>query len=217
MKITKIWEGFESDHSSTNYNFYSSTKELSEKEIIFVNSYSSRADSSDRFVEFTYYGDFADLPDDAQEKLLYNIFDIMVKESYDWWELILTLPYNTELFNKLEVYDCSNDDDLGISITKNEEQIVLSIFCVIDYKNIHLLAFDAQLHNKDFWSPNIYHHDRSPFAILANLLIRLKIEILNGGFHTLQCISAFFDPENFVKPDISTDLCKSLIDALGRL
>lgn len=218
MKIRKLWKGFEADHSSTNYLFYSSSKALGKKDIVSINSFSSRADASRHSVKFSYYGDFADLPDGAQDTLLTKYFDIMVKESYDWWELVLVIPYNSTLYDKLKEYDCEDENELGISVSKDDNQILLSIFCVLNYEEVYYLAYEDITPNEErTWSPHIFQHDSSPFPILANLLIRLKIEITNGTLTTIQNIAAFFDPERFGKPTDCTELCDWFDSALGRI
>ncbi len=218
MKIWKLWKCFEADHSSTNYHFYSSIKALNKKDIVSINSFSSRADATKHSVKFSYYGDFADLPDGAQDTLLTKYFDIMVKESYDWWELVLVIPYNSSLFDKLKEYDCEDENELGISISKDDNQILLSIFCVLNYEEVYYLAYeDITLNDEKTWGPHISKHDSSPFLILANLLIRLKNEIINGTLTTIQNIAAFFDPERFNKPKDCTELCDMFDSALGRI
>lgn len=218
MRITKLWKGYECDHSSTNYSFYSSSRELTKQDREAINKFSSRAKASKHFVEFVYYGDFADLPYGAQDELLTSYFDVMIKESYDWWELILVLPYNLSLFKKLKECECEGEEDLGITISKKESQIHLSIFCVLDYEEIYNLALkDIELSNKKYWSPHLETYNPSPFPILGNLLIQLKIEIIKGDFTTLQYIAAFFNSEAFDKPTRYSDLGEWFTSALGHL
>lgn len=216
VKITKLWKGFESDHSSTNYSFYSSSKDLTKKDRAAVNSYSSRADTSKHSVEFTYHGDFADLPNSAQEELLAQYFDVMVKESYDWWELVLVLPFSSLLFGKMKEFECEGEEDLGITISKEENQIHLLIYCVLNYDEVYNLDFEnIEQGNEKYWSPNVSINNPSPFSLLANLLIRLKIEIMDGNFTTLQGLAAFFDSEIFDKPAHCSELCKWFTSVLG--
>lgn len=216
MKITKLWKGFEADHSSTNYSFYSSTKALTIKDRAVVKRFSSRADATRHSVEFVYHGDFADLPNGAQEELLTHHFDIMIKESYDWWELILVLPYSPSLFKQLKEFDCEGEEELGITVKKEGNQIHLSIYCVLNYDAVFNLPFKAiELSDEKYWSPPINPTNPSPFSVLGTLLIRLKNEILNGNFTTLQGLGAFFDPDTFDKPTKPTNVCSWLTKALG--
>ena len=216
MRITKLWKGYECDHSSTNYSFYSSSKVLTKKDREAINRFSSRVKASKHFVEFVYHGDFADLPYGAEEELLAQYFDVMVKESYDWWELVLVLPYSSSLFEKLKKFECEGEDDLGITISREENQIHLLIYCVLNYEEVYNLAFEnIELYNEKHWSPHVETYNQSPFPVLGNLLIRLKIEILKGNFTTLQYVAAFFDSETFDKPAHYSELGEWFTSVLG--
>ncbi|MHA1450833.1 MAG: hypothetical protein ACTSP4_15610 [Candidatus Hodarchaeales archaeon] len=215
MKITKLWKGFEADHSSTNYSFYATEGALTEEDKKHVNSYSSRARASKHSVEFTYSGDFADLPDGAREELLDGYFDVMIRESYDWWELELVLPYTKSLHEKMQEYGCEDEDELGITISLKGEKIHLLIYCMLDYDAVYdLTDGDIEPESEDYWSPLVIAG--KPFPLMANLLIGLKIELLKGNYTTLQGIAACFDPENFEEPVNGSELNDWFTSVLGR-
>lgn len=104
MKIYWIKDGYETDHSSTSYTFYSSTKRLTREERKLAERFSSRAHATAREVSFHYHGDWSDLPGGAKEELLGKYFDIMVSESYDWWTMAISFDYDEKLLKKFE--DC---------------------------------------------------------------------------------------------------------------
>jgi len=70
IKIYWIKDGYETDHSSTSYTFYSSTKRLTRQERKLAERFSSRAHATARKVSFHYNGEWSNLPAGAKEELL---------------------------------------------------------------------------------------------------------------------------------------------------
>ena len=89
MKILSYRRQIISDHSSTNYLFYS-PQPLSKEVRTIVGKLSSHVDVRAHTAEITYHGDFADLGEDRRKKFLQH-YDVEVQESYDWWSISIML------------------------------------------------------------------------------------------------------------------------------
>lgn len=198
MKIYWIKDGYETDHSSTSYTFYSSTKRLTHKERELVERFSSRAHATARKVLFHYNGDWSNLPGGAEEELLDKYFDIMVSESYDWWIMAISFDYGEKLLKKLNQYQCGGPDDTGVQIRKTDKKIVLYIYCRLDYGAIPssfsdikcLEDYDENEDDEEYYED--YNGD-DPFEDIQGLLIAVKKEILGGNFSALQAVKNRFE------------------------
>lgn len=194
MQIRKVWQVVEADHSSTSYEFYSSTAELTKKQRSNLNQYSSRASATKRKVEYTYNSEFGDLPHGAQEQILHDFCDIMVMESFDRWEFSIRFDLSPGLADELRKYECSEVDECGVYVSEDEEAIILSIYTLIDYEGlIYLEPTSVGPKYPQLWYPRFSRS--KPFPSLAYLLIHLKGRILEQDFLPLQYIAAAFDVE----------------------
>ncbi len=191
MKIISIRNGFECDHSSSNYEFFSSVRPLTKAERKKVSGYSSRSVPGTRKATFQYHGDFSDLPSGAEEDLLTNYFDILVSESYDWWQLAIAFDYEKKLSDELKKYESEGTDDTGIVVEKQENRIIVHIYCQIDYEGMDDLDFPGVSEEEE--DESMVEVD---FEDLRNLLINLKKEILKGDFSSLQAVAEFYEPNN---------------------
>lgn len=198
MKIYWIKDGYETDHSSTSYTFYSSTKRLTHEERKLAERFSSRAHATARKVLFHYNGDWSNLPGGAEEELLDKYFDIMVSESYDWWTMAISFDYGEKLLKKLNQYQCDGPDDTGIQIRRTGKKIVLYIYCRLDYGAIPssfsdikcLEDYDKNKDDEEYYED--YNGD-DPFEDIQGLLIAVKKEILRGKFSALQVVKNRFE------------------------
>ena len=190
MKIISIRQGFECDHSSSNYEFFSSERELTKQERKKVAKYSSRSDPGTRRATFEYHGDWSDLPSGAEDDLLMNYFDILVSESYDWWHFAIAFDYDKELFDKLSEYECEGPDDTGLSVGKKGNRMILHLYCHIEYDDFSERDFATGIVEEE--------EDESAVGVdfdnYRNLLIRLKREILKGDFSSLHAVVEFYEP-----------------------
>ena len=190
MKIISIRQGFECDHSSSNYEFFSSERELTEKERRNVAGYSNRSYPGTRRATFQYNGDWSDLPSEAEDDLLTNYFDILVSESYDWWHFAVAFDYEKELFDKLSQYECEGSDDTGLRFEKKDNRIILHLYCQIEYDDFSGRSFATGIVEEE--------EDESAvdvdFDSYVNILVHLKREILKGNFSSLHAVVEFYDP-----------------------
>jgi len=131
MKILSVRHGFASDHSSTSYEFLAVDKPLSKKERSEVSKLSSRADPSARRVDFSYHMDGYDIPG-GWLKLMEKYYDVMYRESYDWWTLAMAFDGKPGQYEELIAYEFSGADDFGVEVTKEDDRIVVVINCRID-------------------------------------------------------------------------------------
>lgn len=123
MQITAYRRQFLSDHSSTSYLFYS-PKRLSKEARAFVSTLSSHVDVSAHTAAITYHGDFADLGHDRRLKFLRH-FPVSVRESYDWWDMVVVLDNAKVAALKLpERYsDCEGESSLSFS--EQDDSLIL--------------------------------------------------------------------------------------------
>lgn len=128
MKILSVRKGFQSDHSSTSYEFLAIDRPLDPSERKAVANLSSRARPTKRRVSFIYHGDFNDLPG-GWEPLMKKCYDVMYSESYDWWTLVLAFNTNQKTIEEIKKYDFSGSDDLGINVVSYEDRVIISIYC----------------------------------------------------------------------------------------
>ncbi len=190
MEILSIRRGFEFDHSSTNYEFFSYDRTLTDKERKKVSKYSSRSRPGTRRARFQYHGDWAELPYGAEEVLLTDYYDILVNESYDWWHFTLAFDHKEELFSKLSRYECEGPDDTGIVVEKRRDRILLHLYCMIHYDDFSPASFPTGVTEEET--------DRSmvdvDFENYINLFVNLKKEILKGDLSSLHAVVDFYEP-----------------------
>ena len=124
MRITACRRQYLSDHSSTNYLFYS-PKSLSKEALTFVNTLSSHVAVTSHTAEITYHGDFADIGYDRRLKFLEH-FPVNVRESYDWWDMVIALDKakvaNLDLPSQYK--ECQDESSLSFS----EQDKALTMF-----------------------------------------------------------------------------------------
>ncbi|MHA1130298.1 MAG: hypothetical protein ACTSQI_14220 [Candidatus Helarchaeota archaeon] len=188
MRIISIRKGFQCDHSSSSYEFFSSERALTDEERRKVARYSSRSRPGTRKATFHYDGDWNDLPSKAEDDLLINYFDILVSESYDWWHFAITFSHNERLLKKLKKYECEGADDTGVRIDQMKDRIIWHLFCQIDYDES---PWNFARIGEEEEDESLVDVD---FRRFRNLLIALKREILQGNFSSLQAIMDFYEP-----------------------
>jgi len=198
MKIYWIKDGYETDHSSTSYAFYSSTKRLTRQERKLAEQFSSRAHATARKVSFHYNGEWSDLPGGAKEELLDKYFDIMVSENYDWWTMAISFDYDEKLLKKLNQYECDGPDDTGIRIRRIGKKVVLYIYCRLDYGAIPSSYSDIECLEdyEENEEDEEYYEDYDgddPFEDIRGILIAVKKEILGNKFSALQAVKNRFE------------------------
>ena len=189
MKIISIRNGFECDHSSSNYEFFSSERALTKEERKAISGYSRRSHPGTKKATFSYFGDY-NLPHGAEKDLLTNYFDVMVSESYDWWQFAIAFDYDKKLFDALKKYECEGSNDTGISIEKSGKRIIVHIYCQIEYDEFSPGRFPIGIEEEEDDESDV----EVDFESYRNLLINLKREILKGDFSSLHAVCKFFEP-----------------------
>lgn len=129
MRIWSIRRSFDADHSSSTYEFFALDNLTQEQE------HAVRAltgEPARRHLEFQYKGDWSDIPTDWPQKLLTMGYDILVSESYDWWSVHLSLPYNPTLFVRLGAYECEYDS-CGFHAQEIDGRMILYFGMQLDY------------------------------------------------------------------------------------
>ena len=190
MRIISIRHGFECDHSSSNYEFFSSERPLTKAERKKVSGYSSRSHPGTRKATFQYHGDWSDLPSGAEEDLLNHYFDILVSESYDWWHFAIAFDYDKKLLDTLKKYECEGSNDTGLAVEKKENRIILHLYCQIEYEPFSSARFPTGIEEEEDDESMV----EVDFEEFRNLLINLKREILSGNYSSLHAIAEFYKP-----------------------
>jgi hypothetical protein len=131
MKIKSIRNGFQSDHSSTSYEFYAIDKPLDKAARTAVKRLSSRVRPTKNRASFIYHGDFSDLPG-GWEPLVEKYYDVMYSESYDWWTLGLAFEIDPAKIPDIQQYAFDGVDDLGVGIDSVKNRIIIHIDCRMD-------------------------------------------------------------------------------------
>jgi hypothetical protein len=128
MKVLSIRKGFQSDHSSTSYEFFAIDKPLNPSERKDVARLSSRARPTRRKVSFIYHGDFSDLPG-GWRTLVKRYYDVMYSESYGWWILAMAFKADLKAIKEIKKYDFSGSEDMGVTVDSEGDRVIVSISC----------------------------------------------------------------------------------------
>ena len=209
MRIISIRKGFTSDHSSTSYEFLAVDKSLGKKEKAEVASLSSRADPTSRRVSFIYHVDGYDIPG-GWEKLMGKYYDVMYREDYDWWTFALAFNTVQEQIDKLQKYEFSGEDDLGVMVEGNDKRVIVVIHCRIDRASTDGSYNEYEDEYDDEEEDNEEGAEFVAQDELLNLLVQVRQQIINGDYRTLYAVWKKYgdfdnDEENEFDISISQD------------
>ena len=158
MRILSIRHAFEADHSSSSYEFFSFDR-LSTEQRAAVRELTG--ESARRHLRFHYVGDWKDIPGDWPDRLLTMGYDVLVSESYDWWNVCLSLPHDPALVERLQPYQCECEGN-GLDMRAVDERLLVSFGMQMDYG----AAYDAL--------------GEDPFEGLSELFEAIRDELLAG-------------------------------------
>jgi hypothetical protein len=158
MQILSLRRSFDADHSSSSYEFFA-LKALTPEQRAVVQHLTG--ESPGRHLSFHYQGEWRDIPAEWPDKLLTSGYDIMVSESYDWWNVYLSLPHDPALLARLKPFECEADGN-GFDVRVVGERMVLRFGMQMDYS----AAYGALGENA--------------FRGLANLFKAVRTELLAG-------------------------------------
>lgn len=170
MQIINTRQQFIADHSSTSYFFYSA-KPLSREARAKANTLSSHVDVGPRTAEITYHGEFADLGPDRRDKFL-TLFDVEVRESYDWWTLSVMLE--RAKLSKIDIADYASEGEASLMFEKVGQRVCLQ------FDGWHM-DYDAAYgqFGQDFMEG------------LAELGLKLRAELYAGKTDALEVMRAY--------------------------
>ncbi|MFN2153802.1 MAG: hypothetical protein ACK2VA_11300 [Anaerolineae bacterium] len=106
MRILSIRRSYDADHSSSSYEFFAFDR-LTDEQRSAVRKLTG--ESARCHLRFHYMGDWSDIPSGWPDKLLTMGYDVLVSESYDWWDVCLSLPDDPALRKRLQPYLCQSD------------------------------------------------------------------------------------------------------------
>jgi len=192
MKILSIRRGFQSDHSSTSYEFFAVDKPLSKAAQRKIGGLSSRAMPTSQRVSFQYNGEWSDLPG-GWTPLMEKYYDVMYTESYDWWTLAVAFNADKKVIEKLEEYECDAADDLGLSISSKKSRVIIEISCVMN----EVPHFGDQYRHADYYD----EEDEEEFIsesedALLNILVENRKLIMKENYSLLYGIWSQVVEEN---------------------
>ena len=174
MRMVSVRRTFESDHSSSSYEFYA-LRSLSDAEKKAVQRLSGKR-ASGRKLEIQYMGE-REINYTVEKKLLAEYYDVEVSESYDWWTGRVALDYDEQLWEGLKRCEGRGHNDLGVDVERADDRIIVSFYYAMDYG----AAFSA--------------FGESPFEGLGDLFEGIREDILAGDFSALQAMCTFYDAE----------------------
>jgi len=187
MKILSIRRGFASDHSSTSYEFLAMDKPLSKKERSDVSRLSSRANPTARRVNFTYNVDGYDIPG-GWEKLMAKYYDVMYREEYSWWTLVVAFDGNDDMYNKVRAYEFDGCDDLGVRVERSEQRIIIEIHCVVEpeqHWNNDYYDDDSDYESEDTEGNNT---TIATGDYILDTLVQVRQQIILGNYGALYAV-----------------------------
>lgn len=203
MRILSIRRGYDADHSSSTYEFFS-LNGLTSEQYDAVEKLTGQ--SASNHLIFNYRGEFHDIHRSWTEKLLTMGYDILVSESYDWWEVQLSLPHKPDLLKRLQEYECDSESNgFGISVVR--DSMILSFGMQLDYGAA-------------------YHYlGQDPFEGLAKLFKRVRTELLKGKGNMSvpwAMYHVYGDAENedemeLLRPNKISAVAEKLLDMMERL
>jgi hypothetical protein len=211
MKIISVRKGFTSDHSSTSYEFLAVDKALGKKEKAEVASLSRRADPTSRRVSFIYHVDGYDIPG-GWEKLMEKYYDVMYREDYDWWTFAFAFNTSRERIEKLQKYEFSGEDDLGVTVESNGDRVIVAVYCRID-ASFMAGSYDEYENDEDYEDEEEDNDSAKEKGVelvaedeLLNLLVQVRRQLIDGDYRILYAVwekyGDFDDEEDEVKISI---------------
>lgn len=189
MKIISVKSGFAPDHSSTSYEFLAVDRPLGQKERATVASLSSRANPTSRRVSFIYHVDGYDLPG-GWINLLEKYYDVMYREDYDWWTLVIAFNTSPEQMAELTQYKFYGEDDLGVEISESGNRAIVIINCRVDLSCL-------EENNDDFYENGKEDKEDGQAAPgvcfaseneLLNLLCQVREQLIAGDYRALYAV-----------------------------
>ena len=146
------------------------------------------------------YGPFGDLDEKKRTDLLAD-FDIMVKQSYDVWTLVVVLPYEKERMQQLQPIAYEDENGLGVNILRQDQTIHIKIFCTLDHQELYFSFMDDDTR---YFKPSAAPLD--PYNVLSKLLAGLKPELLSGITSTLENIVHVYKGDTLEEVENTTDI-----------
>lgn len=158
MRILSIRRSYDADHSSSSYEFFALDR-LTDEQRSAIRKLTG--ESARRHLRFYYMGDWRDIPSGWTDKLLTMGYDVLVSESYDWWDVCLSLPHDPALRGRLEPYVCQSDSG-SLYVQVVGDRMLVSFGMHLDYD----AAFSA--------------FGEDVFEGLAELFEQVRDELLSG-------------------------------------
>ncbi len=172
IRIISLKIGYGTDHSSTNYMFFTSENKVPAKIKNFLKTTKYGFRIRRNTISFTVPGE-GYLPDELEKSLLahYRI-PMMIYEDYDWWNVLLVFDFNENLFKLLGTYNDVGVDHT-IRVEKIDAKIVLQIVAHMDYQSLHEID------------------DSNVFLALEKIFSQVSDNIIKGHLDELDLIKMY--------------------------
>lgn len=187
MKIISIRRGFASDHSSTSYEFLAVDKPLSKKDRLEVSRLSKRVNPTARRANFIYNVDGYDIPGGWKD-LMVNYYDVMYREEYSWWTLVMAFNAAPGQYEALLPYEFVGTDDLGVYISSEGERIIVTINCVVEPGALDSDHSDYYEEDDDEVDDEEVNSMFNTDDDLLNMLIQIRQQIISGDYRALYAV-----------------------------
>jgi hypothetical protein len=174
VRILRIRQGFQADHSSSSYLFYAVDGEVSAVGQRVAHRFSSRAEVDEQFARYQKWGE-SDLGTNAYCDLLGEHYDVMASESYDSWTLMIAVPKTPQMEQLLRPFhDLDDGEFIRLDVHDYRKRLAVEVFCELDYDG-----------------PSWGRH-ADPLENLVALLAEIRAEILLGDVSFLEAVAQFY-------------------------
>ena len=131
-------QGFDTDHSSQSYEYYSE-KQLESRDIEYLRALAPHNTKFTKnkmklFVKGEGYPSIV-----CGSEITAKYFSCMVSEDYDWVTCEIVIDYNQDVFKELKQF-AREDHDHTLSVGRYGDKIIVSACVHIDYGSVHDIA-----------------------------------------------------------------------------
>lgn len=202
MKILGERDSFQADHSSASYLFYSPTR-LSPATRTLARKFSSRTRVGAHTSSYMWHGEYDGFSGGQDVFLLQDLFEILIKESYDWWTFTVCVPFSQERMKLLRPFHKTySDNDCGIYVERipKADKIRIDIHCALDpdgdWVNDMSGADDDEFYAEEHGNQG----DWPSFSVFVPHLLAFRKELIAGRLTGMQAIAARFDSKRWKAP-----------------
>ncbi len=201
MQILGERDSFQADHSSASYLFYSPTR-LSPDSRELARKFSSRTRVGAHTASYIWHGEYDGFSGGQDVFLLQDAFEIVIKESYDWWTFTVCVPFSQERMKLLSAFHKTySENDCGIYVERipKAAKIRIDIHCVLDSDG-HWMNDMSESSGEYYAEEEGGTGDSPSYRIFVRHLLAFRKELIAGRLTGIQAIAARFDSKRWKAP-----------------